>query len=223
MPTPPEFKATFAPECFYHIVCKSIDGIILFKEAIDNNVFLRRFQQFTAQVLDVWSYCLLNNHTHHVVKIKSVAAILENIKKQEDKTQAMKSFLSDQNNEFFFDAMIERQMNSFLVSFANYNNNKYNRKGGLFQKPFRRIQVADDIHLQQAIIYVHANAQKHNIVKDFKDHRYNSYQGIVSADFSFTDTNNVLDFFGGIEAFKRIHKSQVDFYYSNNWPSSKLE
>jgi len=135
----------------------------------------------------------------------------------------MTSFLSGQNNEQFFDSMIERQMNSFLVSFANYTNNKYNRKGGLFQKPFRRIQVADDIHLQQAIIYVHANAQKHNVVKDFKHHSHNSYSAIINSDSSFTDTKNVRDFFGGIEAFKSIHTSQVDYYYTNNWPSSKLE
>ena len=223
MPTPPEFKAPFLPECFYHIVCKSIDGILLFKEAIDNHVFLQRFQQFTAPVFDVWSYCLLNNHTHHIVRIKPSADILENIKKQEDKTQAMKSFLSDQNNEFFFDAMIERQMNSFLVSFANYTNNKYNRKGGLFQKPFRRIKIADDIHLQQAIIYVHANAQKHNIVKDFKRHAHNSYFTTIKNDSTFTDAKSVLDFFGGAEKFVSIHKSQVDYYFDGNWPSSKLE
>ena len=223
MPTPPEFKAPFLPEFFYHIVCKSIDGIILFKESIDNHVFLQRFQQFTTPVFDIWSYSLLTNHTHHIVKIKSSAVILENIKKQEDKTKAMRSFLADQNNELFFDAMIERQMNSFLVSFANYTNNKYNRKGGLFQKPFRRIQIADDSHLQQAIIYVHANAQKHNIVNDFKVHPYNSYQSIVNNNAAFTETKIVLDFFGGLEKFKSIHKSQVDYYYTNNWPSSKLE
>ncbi len=223
MPTPIEFKAPFLPECFYHIVCKSIDGVILFKDAIDNHVFLKRFHQFTAPVFDVWSYSLLTNHTHHIVKVKPSKIILENIEKQGDKTQAMKSFLSDQKNELVFDAVIERQMNSFLVSFANYTNNKCNRKGGLFQKPFRRIKVADDIHLQQAIIYVHANAQKHNIFGDFKEHPYNSYHSIVNNNAAFADTKNVLEFFGGMEKFKNIHKSQVDYYYINNWPSSKLE
>jgi putative transposase len=223
MPTPAEFKAPFYPERFYHIVCKSVDGIFLFREHVDYHVFLQRFQQFTVSVFEVWSYSLLTNHTHHIVKIKPTPTILENIKKQEDKTQAMKSFLSDQKNELCFDAVIERQMNSFLVSFANYTNNKYNRKGGLFQKPFRRVQIADDIHLQQAIIYVHANAQKHNIVRDFKDHPYNSYSAIIINNVPFTETKNVIDFFGGTEKFKSIHKNQVDYYYSNNWPSSKLE
>jgi len=135
----------------------------------------------------------------------------------------MRSFLAGQNNEAHFDALVERQMNSFLVSFVNYNNNKYNRKGGLFQKLFRRIHVADDIHLQQAIIYVHANAQKHNIVTDFKDHAYTSYSAILNNDTVFTDAENVISFFGDTEKFESIHKSQVDHFYSSNWPSSKLE
>ena len=119
--------------------------------------------------------------------------------------------------------MIERQMNSFLVSFANYTNNKYNRKGGLFQKPFRRIEVADDIHLQQAIIYVHANAQKHNLDLDFRDHPFSSYHPILNNISSYIDVRNLLTFFGGIEKFTTIHKNQVDYYYGGNWPSSKLE
>ncbi len=223
MPTPLEFKAPFQPECFYHIVCKSIDSILLFQEHTDYIVFLQRFQQFTNQVLDVWSYCLLNNHTHHIIRIIPLAIVLEKIKIMTEHTVAMKSFLSDQNNECFFDTMIERQMNSFLVSFANYTNNKYKRKGGLFQKPFRRIKVADDIHLQQAIIYVHANAQKHKIGKDFKSHPYSSYSAIINNNAAFIDTKNVLDFFDGAEKFVSIHKDQVDYYYRNGWPSSKLE
>src|SRR5436190_2903156 len=187
MPTPLEFKAPFLPGCFYHIVCKSIDGILLFKEEIDYRIFNERFQLFTNSILDVWSYCLLRNHTHYIVKIKPLATVLENIKIITDQTVAMRSFLADQNNEYFFGAMIERQMNSFLVSFANYTNNRYERKGGLFQKPFRRVRVADDIHLQQAIIYVHANAQKHNIVEAFKDHPYSSYFAVINNKATFID------------------------------------
>jgi hypothetical protein len=223
MPTPAEFKAPFYPGYFYHIVCKSVDGILLFKEDIDYKVFLQRFQQFTKLVLDVWSYCLLTNHTHFVVKIKTLPAVIENIKKMPDQTISMKSLLADQNNEQIFDAMIERQMNSFLVSFANYTNNKYLRKGGLFQKPFRRIQIADEIHLQQVIIYIHANAQKHNLVSDFNKHPYNSYKATLNNDTTLIDVSSVLSFFGGSEKFVAIHKSQVEYYYSNNWPGSKLE
>jgi len=122
-----------------------------------------------------------------------------------------------------FDEMIERQMNSFLVSYANYLNNKYDRKGGFFQKPFKRIQITDDGHLQQAIIYSNANAQKHRIVIDFKQHEYSSYNAAIHNDNYFIDSSNVVAFFGGAEKFIRIHEEQVAFFYGKGWPSSKLE
>jgi len=107
-----------------------------------------------------------------------------------------------------FDEMIERQMNSFLVSYANYLNNKYDRKGGF---------------LQQAIIYSNANAQKHRIVIDFKQHEYSSYNAAIHNDNYFIDSSNVVAFFGGAEKFIRIHEEQVAFFYGKGWPSSKLE
>src|SRR5437016_3564880 len=63
MPTPIEYKAPFRPDGFYHIVCKSIDGILLFSDAADYKTFMKRFKQFTAPFLDIWSYSLLGNHT----------------------------------------------------------------------------------------------------------------------------------------------------------------
>ena len=225
MPTPIEYKAAFRPNRFYHIVCKSIDGLMLFRESADYLTFMKRFSQFTQPFLDVWSYSLLSNHTHHVSKIKSVEAIARYIDQSENiiPTLAMKSFLHDPKNESVFDSMIERQMNSMLVSYANYYNNKYQRKGGLFQSPFRRTDIHDDSYLQQAIIYVNANAQKHHLIRDFKDYPYSSYKTVTMNDDKYVNTEAVLQFFGGVEKFISLHESQVDYYYSGGWPSSKLE
>ena len=67
-----------------------------------------------------------------------------------------------------------------MTSYANLIKHAYDRKGGLFQSPFRRSLISDEIHLQQAIIYTHANAQKHGIIKDFRDYPYTSYHEIVA-------------------------------------------
>lgn len=223
MPTPVKYKSPFIPEKFFHVVCKSIDGVLLFRQPIDHDVFLQRFHKFTSMVLDVSSYSLLTNHTHYIVRIKSLRAVLNNITRLNEKTVAMCSLLLDIDNEILFDAVIERQMNSFLVSFANYTNNKYKRKGGLFQSPFRRLEIANDEHLQQAIIYTHANAQKHGLTRDFKKHKYNSYSEIISNDPTFIDKDSVLNFFGGRENFIKIHEAQVEQYYGQGGLSSKLE
>jgi hypothetical protein len=225
MPTPAVLKASFIANNYYHFVCKSIDGILLFPAIEDYKVFKDRFKKFTDEFLQPWCYCLLPNHAHHIVKIKSPSIIKNSIDKfpVENKTKAMLSFLTDSTNEIALDKMIDRQMNSFLVSYANYYNNKYNRQGGLFQKPFKRIAIADDAHLQQAIIYTHANAQKHGIVNDYKQYPFSSYGEIIKENNYYINSKNVTAFFGGIEKLIKINKTQVEYYYQNNWPNSKLE
>ena len=225
MPTPEKFKAPFSPEAHYHIVCKCIDGLKLFNDERDYLVFKERFKQFTFIFFEVWSYSLLQNHTHHIIKTKSAENIIKSISAlpKEEHTKSMQLFLNDGKNENLFDEMIERQMNSFLVSYSSYCNNKRGRKGGIFQKPFKRIKIEDDIHLQQAIVYTNANAQKHKLVNDFKKHSYSSYAAIINEDDYFVETENVINFFGSKENFIKIQQDQVDYYYKNNWPSSKLE
>jgi len=225
MPTPQKLKAIFYPEEYYHIVCKSIDGLLLFDDGQDYEVYNERFKKFTGDFFDVWCFCLIPNHSHHIIKIKSVSSVslfIEAISLG-DKTMAMKDFTTDVSNELLFNKMIERQMNSFLVSYANYVNNKYYRKGGIFQKPFKRIKIEGDGHLQQAIIYVHANAQKHKMIADYKQYNHSSYASVIKKNEYFVDAKSVVDFFGGLNKFIDLHELQVDYFYKNNWPSSKLE
>jgi len=225
MPTPESLKAHFYPEAFYHIVCKSIDALFLFHDNKDYQVFTERFKKFTGDFIDIWSFCLIPNHTHYIVKVKSIEAIIQFIESTatENLTAAMNSFYTDSKNELLFNKMIERQMNSFLVSYANYINNKYNRNGGTFQKPFKRIQIKEEGHLQQAIIYTNANAQKHRLADDFKNYPFTSYLAVLENDHYYVDAQSVLNFFHGAEKFKLIHKEQVAYYYQKDWPDSKLE
>jgi putative transposase len=225
MPTPARLKASFTTNCYYHFVCKSIDGLLLFLDSKDYLVFTDRFKKFTDEFLEIWSFCLIPNHTHHIVKIKSLETIKNSVANFpfSNRTKAMLSFLEDSTNEIALDKMIDRQMNSFLVSYANYYNNNYQRQGGIFQKPFKRIAIDDDAHLQHAIVYTHANAQKHDIANDYKKYPFSSYITIIKNDEYYTNSKSVINFFGGIEKFIQIHDSQVEYYYQKNWPNSKLE
>jgi len=225
MPTPKKLTAIFYPEAYYHIVCKSIDGLLLFASAYDYKTFQERFKKFMGDFLDVWSFCFIPNHAHLIVKLKSIQSINLFIETLvvENRTKAMELFYINNEENPFYNDMIERQINSFLSSYANYVSAHYNRKGGTFQRPFKRILIEEEAHLQQAIIYVNANAQKHNMVVDYKEYRYSSYNKTLQKDQYNLDANSVLEFFGGIEKFIEIHELQVAYFYAKNWPSSKLE
>jgi hypothetical protein len=95
--------------------------------------------------------------------------------------------------------------------------------GHLFERPFKRIAIHDNAHLQQAIIYVHANEQKHGIMDDFTRSKFSSYHSIAEKQTDIADACYVVDFFGSVEEYKKVHAEQVAWFYSRGWPSSKLE
>jgi len=141
----------------------------------------------------------------------------------ENMTIAMKAFVAEPSNESHFNKVIERQMNSFLVSYANYINNRYQRKGSIFQKPFKRIKIEDEAHLHQAIIYTNANAQKHDLIANYKEYSFSSYKSVLENDEYFINAKDIIAFFKGLEKFVLLHDEQVAYFYQRNWPNSKLE
>lgn len=225
MPTPVALKAPFFYQSHYHIVFKSIDGLLLLNKPSDYNLFLQRFLNFLQPFLDIWAFILLQNHVHLIIHVKTEKNIKEYLAKLPVplQTKAMQKLMVSDKHAALIDELIERQFNSFMVSYVNSINNQTGKQGGFFQKPFKRILIADESHLQQAIIYVHANAQKHGLVKDFRSFQHCSYNSIISGNSAFVDTSAVLSFFKGKEAFIEQHRLQVEQFYSNNWPSSKIE
>jgi putative transposase len=224
MPTPEEYKAPFYFQQHYHVLFRSIDGVLLFKNEREHIFFLEKWKRFTQMIADVWAYSLLDNHVHLIIKTKTEEEITAQLQQlgAEQKTKAIEQFLKTPSEDLFRPIM-ERQINSFLVSYTNTYNNFIQRKGGLFQQPFRRLLIADDAHLQQAIIYTHANAQKHGLVKNFLEHRRHSYHTIMNNDSGFVNTTAVLDFFGGKLKFEEAHKQQIDYFYGQKGFYSPFE
>jgi len=226
MPTPVQFKAPFEFDHYYHLLFRSIDGILLFKNQKHHMFFLEKFYRFTNLIFQCRAYSLLENHAHFIIKVKPEELVKKNILQLtvEERTKSMLRFIENQEGAVsLFDEVAERQVNRFMVSYSNTYNNLIERKGGVFQQPFRRSLIAEEAHLQQAIVYVHANAQKHQLVSDFKEHVYNSYREILSGESLYVDSKAVIDFFDGEEKFISIHKEQVAYFYANQWPASRLE
>jgi putative transposase len=225
MPVSELLKSPFVPNNYYHLVFKSIDGILLFQQAADYRIFLERFKQFTNVVFDNWAYCLLSNHAHFIIKTKPVETIIKNIAETElsKQTVSMKKLLTATASEIIFDEMIERQVNSFMVSFANFTKNKYRHHGGLFQKPFKRLKIDTDAWLQTAIIYIHINPLKHKVFYNCTDYPYSSYPAFTGATAGYCVKEEVLHFFGGLNQFIQLHNEKVKYYYDKGFPESKLE
>jgi REP-associated tyrosine transposase len=224
MPTPRKYKAPLFAEMQYHLIFRTVDGVPLFREPCNKVFFRRRYKHYLNPMLSTLAINLMENHAHFIVKIKSIKDLKKSISKipEEKRTKRMKEFLVAEDPALLVNAMILRQINSFLVSYAMSYNILYNRKGGMFHSPCRRVVVKDAKHLKHGIVYVNANAQKHHLVDDFRTYPDTSYHDVLANSSSIISIKPVLDFFGGREEFIKSHEQIVAFYYSTGWQFDTL-
>ena len=68
--------------------------------------------------------------------------------------------------------------------------------------------IDGDNYFTRIIYYIHANAQHHGIVKDFKDWPWSSYGSILSEKTSKLKKQDVINWFGTKEQYKDYHAAQ---------------
>jgi putative transposase len=196
---------------------RSIDGLQLFQSEENRPFYLRQFALYFQPVADCLAFSLLENHSHFIIKVKHSKDLFASVSaiSRQFRTNSMQVFLNDTLNEQLVTKMVERQVNSFMISYAKEINRLFARKGGLFQSPFRRSLITNDQYLQHAIIYTHANAQKHGIVNDFKEYPFTSYHEILAGSSQNVDADLVLNLFGGKEMYIHLHEKQANHFYGN--------
>lgn len=64
------------PDCAYHVFNRGNSERPIFFEDDNYASFLRRFQDYTEGYIDTYAYCLLDNHYHFCLHIKSAKEIL---------------------------------------------------------------------------------------------------------------------------------------------------
>lgn len=103
---------------------------------------------------------------------------------------------------------VSNQFRSFFIAYANAINQEYNERGGLFQTPFRRIHVDNDLYFTQVIYYIHYNAVHHKMCTDVNAYRWSSYKSHLSSSPTLLHREAVLEWFGGRDMFIKYHTMQ---------------
>ena len=89
----------------------------------------------------------------------------------------------------------------------------HNRQGNLFYKPFKRVKIENDAQFTMAIIYIHANAMKHGMVKDFTAYPWSSWQTIISNQSTSLARKEIIEWFGSLEICIKAHKELTIYYF----------
>lgn len=187
---------------FYHIYNRGVNGEVIFKTKRNYDFFLKKIEENLVPVSDIYAYCLMSNHFHLLVKIKSFQE-MESLVKVSNLDKAEKGLHSPQN---IFSKQFSRVFNSYSQAFNKENG----RHGSLIESPFKRKEISDTKGLQNLIVYIHRNLQSHGLLTSFEDYELSSYSKVVNEQHSFLKTSDVIEFFDNKENFIISHKREVD-------------
>ncbi|MGC4034547.1 MAG: hypothetical protein QM764_01210 [Chitinophagaceae bacterium] len=212
MPVNPKYLADFYENGIFHVYNRTNNNEHLFKSEENYIFFLKQYSYYLSPFIETFCWCLLPNHFHLLIRVKETKDIQSHFSKLEKEklTLTEKNFIEGKKD---LSELIEVIFKNFFQSYSQSFNKAYNRKGNLFYRPFKRVEINSDSHFTQSIIYIHANALKHNLIEDFKNYKWSSWKSLLSNSPTGLLRNEVLEWFGGKDLFIKTHEELSKFYY----------
>ncbi|MEZ4990500.1 MAG: hypothetical protein R2824_08810 [Saprospiraceae bacterium] len=233
MNTRSEITRPLMPGYYYHIYNRSNSNHRLFFEPANYSYFLRQYARYLDHYVETFAYCLLPDHFHMLVRVKpteSIFAAVQDAYKRPTRNwiTSMLSlsqeldqpcfppntftdfhFLQELPTDIAAQAaalFVSNQLRTLFMSYSKAVNNRMNRRGALFQKPFKRKAISDHLYLKWLIWYIHRNPLHHSVHKDFRSYPWSSYRSLLSDRPTRLARVEVLSWFEeGATGFKEYH------------------
>jgi REP element-mobilizing transposase RayT len=188
------------PNTCYHIFNHSNGFENVFLEDKNFWYFLEKYNKYIVPIAETYSYCLMPNHFHLVVRIR--------------KWEVIKQLINNSNSENIDDNKIEKFLSKqFANLFSSYTqafNKIYNRKGSLFIKNFKRQIIDNKQQFINTIVYTHRNPIHHGFCENYEDWKYTSYNAILGQESEIVETKKVIDTFGDLLIFIEQHQKGIE-------------
>jgi len=209
----------------YHVVMRAIDDVRLFPEEQDYLRMIHNLFEFNNDNPTVWQ---------HRKYSENRSRNMEKNEKRKLLAEILTFCLMPNHFHLLFrqirDGGISKIMRKIGAGYGIYYNNKYHRKGHLFQGKYHAVRIKDDNQLITAFVYIHTNpvailfpGWKENGIKDFgktkdylENYRWSSYPDYLGKkNFpSLTSREFLINEMGGLNGCQ----SFVD-----DWLQSKKE
>ena len=131
------------PANYYHFYNRGNNKENIFREEENYHYFLALVKKYLLPIASIYSYCLLLNHFHFIIKIKEEKFLPKAIR-----TKKM---------------TLHQPLSNLFNAYTKAFNKKYNRTGSLFQKHPKRILITDENYLRNLIVYINVNPSHHEI------------------------------------------------------------
>jgi REP element-mobilizing transposase RayT len=189
---------------YYHIYNRGNNSIDVFFDAESYYHFLRLYDKYISPIADTYAWCLLKNHFHILVYLRLDNEI--DFEKLEYSTiENLKVIEPSKQFGFLFNA------------YTQAINKKFNRTGGLFEKPFERKLIISDSYLKNIIHYIHNNPVQHGFVKQMSLYPWSSYDSIISDKPTKLKRKEIIAIYGGKDEFVDYHNNNLNINEITNF------
>lgn len=191
------------PNKLYHVYTHANGFENLFNSQENYRYFLQRYQHFIPSVAETLAWCLMPNHLHLLIKIKS----------EEEIRRAFPQTFEVSNAEGInlrgltpIEKRISKQFSNLFNAYTKAFNIRYKRRGTLFIPNFKRKEIIDNSYLTNVICYIHNNPVHHGFVSNRQEWHWSSYHDLITGNKSFINAQYVINWFGDVEAFQQAHE-----------------
>jgi len=182
------------PESIYHIYNRANGSEKIFAYEGNYYFFLDKFKFHLAPVTNLFCYCLMRNHFHFLLQIKT---------EKELKEVFPLSVTED------FPRLISKKFSNFFSSYSQAYNKEQKRMGSLFMKNYKRKKVDSQEYLMNLVSYIHNNPVKAGVCKTPEQWKFSSYRKILTQDSGFIQCKSVVELFDDLESFKAFHSNPL--------------
>lgn len=196
-----KYHIPLEPGRLYHLFNHAVGDELLFRNENNFEFFLEKYALHTEAVCDTYSYTLMPNHFHFVVKIKPMEDCMLHFEKT-------KKTRYDSSMHNLPDFIMERFSN-LCNCYAKSYNKSYNRKGSLFIDYMKRSEVDNKLYFCNLITYIHFNSVHHGFCKDPLFWKWTSLHAFLADKKTKIKKEPVLKAFGGIDEFKTAHTNMT--------------
>ena len=213
---------------FYHIYNHGVGGRNLFFETVSYKHFLELYDKYIDPVAETYAWCLMPNHFHLLVRIKEdnkvktlyeLNQIGKNIKTSTVDEAPIDDNI-DSNNKSEWKTKkptFSKQLGHLCNSHAHYINKKYNQRGNLFERPFKRKLIGSEAYLKQMVLYIHNNPVHHGFCSHPIEYPWSSYLTCISDKPTKLHRKEVIDWFNDAANFEYMHKFKVETDKIEQW------
>jgi putative transposase len=194
----------------------------MFKSNENYRYFLDKYIEYIHPIADTFCYCLMPNHFHFLIRIKSERELqiffdaqlnkhggFYSLLEPLPKFETLEGVAADIKPRKSIELLISKQFSNFFSGYTQAFNKQHGRMGSLFMKNFKRKKIDTSTYLIQLIKYIHNNPLEAKLEKHLEDWPYSSYPKIISPTPYFLKQEELLSWVDGLENFKYIHTQQI--------------